>query len=300
MLILLAMTLSADAGRVDIASVTSKSDYNEGGVNYASSNLSDRKSQTAWFEGESGNGLGAWVEVDLGAATDVKRVVMLAGNWASSDEWDRANRPKELAVVWSDGKEQNWQLNDEFAPQILIPEGGSKSTTSIKFKIKQVYNGTAFPDTGITEVIVFSGDGPVPTTVTASTEFPRDSSGVYMPSLAVDSVRDTFWCENNKAGAGENEWIDVQLASSAKISGLEICSGMCAGMAVHKKGNVPTSATVLFSDGSTEKLTITPFPLPKKYPFSTPHTARSFKVTIDAVRAGSEYNDACFSELLPY
>ncbi len=292
--------ISAQAAPVKISGVNASSYYDEGGVRYPASQVKDGYVATQRFEGDRGNGLGAHITLELGSELTVTKVVMYAGDWKSEKDWQRANRPKELEVKFSDESTEVWTLTDEWKPQVFVPKKPT-ATSSIRFKINQIYNGSAFPDTAISEIFVID-DKPAAVRVSgasASSEFPADNDGAYDASQVHDGVKDTFWCENNKAGDGVGEWIQLDFGGNQRLSGVSVCTGMCvdfANMTAHKKGNVPTALTLQFSDGSTEKLNLKDTFRPQKFPL-TPRNASSVKVMVDAVRKGSDFNDACISEI---
>ncbi|HHO49415.1 MAG TPA: hypothetical protein ENK18_00755 [Deltaproteobacteria bacterium] len=298
-LLSLALLHPVYAAPVKIAGVQAKSYYSENGATYHPDNVKDGKSTPPWFEGDSGNGVGSWIELDLGGEHRITRLQILAGDWTSGGDWSRANRPGEIELRWSDGSTDLWALDDVWRMQTFTPSS-PKTTSTIRLKINSLHSGSAFPDTAISEILVFD-DQPGSTievkSVSASSEYPSDNDGAYYPAQAADGVRDTMWCEGDRSSDGVGEWVEFDLGSSTQVSGMKICAGMCASMAIHKKGNAPTQATVMFADGASEQISLKDFPLPQKVQFSTPHTTDKVKVRIDAVRKGTEYDDACISEV---
>lgn len=288
----------AFAAPVKIASVTAKSSYASGDLNYPADNIKDGKSSTPWFEGDPGSGVGSWIEVDLGGAKNVTKISLLAGDW-SGGGWAKANRPKEIEVRWSDGSTAIWTLADEYRMQTFVPPS-PKSTSTVRFKINSIFNGSAFPDTSISEIVVYDDAADTNATirsVTSSSEFPADADGSYFAVQAADLVRDTYWCEGNKAGDGAGEWIEFAFDAPTRISAMSLCNGMCSTSEMLKKGNAPSSVTLQFSDGSTQKVELKALmPLPQKYPL-TPVTTSSVRIKLDAIRKGTDYNDACISEV---
>jgi hypothetical protein len=290
----------ADAGQVKIADVTASSEYRGGGADFPPRNVKDNKSATPWFEGDRGNGVGSWIEVDLGGEHTVTHVRMMAGDWSTAEKWRQANRPKELAVRWSDGTEESWMLGDERTVQIYRPPT-PKATSSIRFKINGLYTGSAFPDAAISEIQVFD-TAPSKTvkirSAKASSEFPADSEGSYTADQAFDGVNDTYWCEGNEEGDGVGEWLEFDLGGAKKVSVAKICAGICASPKANGRANSPTTATLQFSDGSTEKAKFgTLAGAPSKITFDTPHTTSCVRLRIDSIKKGSDYNDACVSEV---
>ncbi|MBX2804052.1 MAG: discoidin domain-containing protein [Myxococcales bacterium] len=298
-LLSLALMAPAHAAPVKIVGVEAKSYYSRNGTSYHPDNIKDGKSTPPWFEGDPGNGAGSWIEVDLGGEHNVTRINLLAGDWTSGTDWGRANRPQEIEIRWSDGTTELWSLTDEWKIQSFVPSA-PKATSKIRFKVNTLYSGSAFPDAAISEIQVFDDqEGSVAEVkgVTASSEFPADNDGAYYPHQAADGVRDTMWCEGNKESDGVGEWVEFDLGRPTALKGMKICAGMCASIAIHKKGNAPTQGTVMFSDGATQQFTLKDFPLPQNVSFDTPHTTDKVKIRIDTVRKGSEYDDACVSEV---
>ena len=289
--------LVAQAGVVPISGVTAKSYYSEGGTSYPADKVKDGKT-LPWFEGDPGNGVGAWLEVNLGSDKKVTKLVMFAGDWQSGDNWQRANRPKELEIKWADGTIDIWSLTDEWKAQTFVPKA-PKTTSTIRFKVNALYNGTTFPDAAISEIIVYDDQPGAIANVTgvkASSEFPSDADGSYAAIQASDGVRDTFWCEGNKATDGVGEWVEIAFDVATPIKAVKVCTGMCTTEAF-TRGNAPSKVTFQFSDGSSQSLDLkTAAPLPAEYPL-TPVTTSTVKVRVDAVRKGTEFNDACLSEL---
>jgi hypothetical protein len=292
----LVSSLVAHAGVVPIASVTAKSYYSEGGSSYPADKIKDGKT-LPWFEGDPGNGVGSWIEVNLGGDKKVTKLVMFAGDWQSGENWRQANRPKELEISWADGTIDIWTLTDEWKVQTFAPKT-PKTTSTIKFKVNSLYSGTTFPDAAISELVVYDDQpGAVATVrdVKASSEFPSDADGSYLAVRAADGVKDTFWCEGNKATDGVGEWVEVLFDAATPVKEVSVCSGMCYSSSFNR-GNAPSKVTLQFSDGSTQHLDLKTTGFPSTYPL-TPVTTSSVKITVDAVRKGTEFNDACFSEL---
>jgi hypothetical protein len=285
------------AAPVKITSASSSSNYDSGGVSYPATKVKD-KQRKPWYEGDRGNGLGSWVMVEFEGDKAVTRVVMLPGDWTSADSWSKANRPKEVELKFADESTETWTLDDEMVPQTFkLPK--TTTTNSIRFRVTQIYSGTAFPDTAISEIRVFD-DQPgehAAKELKASTEFPTDADSSYVAVMANDGVRDTSWCEGNKTNDGTGEWLEVHFQGAKKVSKMNICTGVCQMLGtLHKDTNAPSNVTVSFSDGSSQKVTLADKAMPQSIPL-TPRTVEWARVTINGVRKGKQFDDACISEL---
>lgn len=289
---------TADAAPVPISSVTAKSQYSVGSVTYPATNVKDKKSKP-WFEGDPGSGVGSWIEVDLGATKTVTKLAVFAGDWQSGTSWKQANRPKELEVKWSDGTTEVWTLVDEMRMQVFTPSS-PKSTSTIRLKVNQIFNGSAFPDTAISELMVWddtADPNPSIRQVTASSEAPADADGSYVAAQAADGIQDTFWCEGNKTGDGTGETLEFVFDKAVTVSSASVISGMCCDIAGIGKGNGATRVTLTFSDGSSQTADIKRSVVANKIAISPPRTTSSVKLRIDTVVKGTDFDDACISEV---
>lgn len=294
----LTVALAAEAAPVKIAAVTAKSSYNTNGVSYPADNVKDGKAMTPWFEGDPGSGVGGWIEVDLGGVHKVTKLAILPGDWSGAG-WSKANRPKELTIQWSDQSTTSWTLPDSYAMQVFTPPS-PVSTSVVRLKIGQVYNGSAFPDTAISEILVWDDQvDPAFATiksVTASSELPADVDGSYAAAQAGDSVRDTYWCEGAKTD-GTGETLEFTFDAPTKITAVSMCNGMCASVDMLKKGAAPARVSMSFSDGSTQAFDVKAvMPLAQTLTL-TPVTTSSVKLKIESVRAGTDFQDTCVSEV---
>jgi hypothetical protein len=288
----------AQAARVKVASAIASSSYPASDdANYDPKQAIDGKAGTAWVEGDPGAGLGAWIELDLGGSHAVSRIDLWGGLWASTEYWGRGNRPKSLEVKWSDGTTAEFALTDSQTIQVLsLPT--PVNTSTIRFKIKAMYNGTTWQDTGISEIMVYDtspDDSIVPGLVTASTFAPTDGDGNYEPKNVADNLVDTSWCEGNKTGDGTGEWLEFQLGSTRNVSSLNLVNGLAASLSIFMKANRATTATLTFSDGTTTPVTIKNTYTMQAIPFPAKSTS-SVKITFTGISKGKEFNDLCISE----
>jgi hypothetical protein len=272
------------------------------GVNYDVANVSDARQATPWVEGDDGSGLGSWVQADLGGEKTINGFTVWAGVWYTQEYWGRYNRPKLLNVEFSDGTSQEFTLTDEFKPQtITLP--AAKKTSSVKFKVKAIFNGNTFNDTGISEVVFFDGAPapavPVKAYKTSST-FPADGDGNYEPVNTADGILDSMWCEGNKTGDGTGEWVELDLGGAQSVSRLAIRNGNAYSFGYFMKSNRGTTGTLTFSDGSTESITLKDTISEQTLTFPARSTSK-VRLTFTGVKKGSEFNDLCISEayLLP-
>lgn len=294
--LLLAPALAV-AAPIPVASVSASSEYPaDDSGSYDAKRVADGKISTAWVEGESGNGLGASVTLDLGGKKDVAKVRIWGGMWYSVEYWERSSRPTELEIAFSDGSKELVKVPDAmkmFEHTFSSP----KSTTNLKFTLKNVKSGSTWSDTGISEIQVFDATpgtlAPV-RAVTASSTAPRDADGDYDPMNLVDGVSDSMWCEG--AGDGTNEWVELQLGSKQTISKLHLNNGIGTSLKFFMKANRAGKVTLTFGDGSTQTVAVKNTMLPQEVAF-TPVSTDKVKLTVSEVVKGKEIDDLCLSEV---
>jgi hypothetical protein len=296
-ILLCALTGTADAANLNIAEATASSTEPESnGVSYEAKNLKDSKRSTVWVEGESGSGLGSWVQLDLDGTQTVHGIRLWNGNWYTRDFWERHNRIKEIVVTFSDGSTQRFTLKDEMVPEeIRFPS--PVQTSSVKIQIKGIYNGSTFNDTCLSEVQVFD-NAPEQNVSAASFEsssiYPADVDGSYEPERMQDTLLDTMWCEGD-AGDGMGQWVQMNLGGNKNVSSLVIRNGNADSFAMSMKSNRATGATLTFSDGSTRAITLKASALEQVIDFGSRNTS-SVRLTVTEVKPGTEFNDLCISE----
>ena len=266
-------------------------------VSYDVKNSFDRKQSTVWVEGDtSSSGLGSWIRYDLEGTPVVTELRIWNGNWYTYDYFIRHNRVKEMEISFSDGSTQTVTLKDEMVPQVVKIDK-PVATSFVKVKVKGIYSGSTFNDTVISELIIYDNspsDTLAVSAVKASSVYPADADGNYEAKNVEDGVLDSMWCEGDK-GDGTNQWLEFTLAQPTTVSSFVLVNGNAFSPAYHKKGNRAATATLRFSDGSTQEVAIKDFFLPQTIKL-TPVSTSSVKVTFTKAYPGSDFNDLCIAE----
>jgi len=294
---LIASTPAAAASRVAITAHQASSTHaEENAIAYDATRTTDGKLGTAWVEGKDGSGLGEWLELDLGSEKEIDEIRVWGGLWFSQDMWTRANRPRQIEIEFSDGTTATMNLADAMEPgRLALP--APKQTSKVRLRISQVYAGTTWLDTAISEVQVYdsepSATAPV-RTARASTVMSDDGDGSYAPANLSDGITDSMWCEG-AAEDGAGEWVELQFSGAQRVSKVTLVNGMGSGLPLWMKANRAARATLQFSDGSTQDVALKNTMLPQEVAFD-PRTTTSVKMTFTEVVRGKEYNDLCISE----
>lgn len=287
----------AETLKVSKSAVEASSTYpGDADVSYSASNIVDNKQSTVWVEGDEGSGLGSWVELDLGGAQNVSGLRIWNGNWYTYDFWQRHNRVKNLQVELDDGTKLDFELKDEFAPE-LITFDKAISASKIKLRIKGIYSGSTFNDTCLSEIQVIDTQPIAAVPVKAwsvSSTYPADNDGNYEPTNLTDGLYDSMWCEGDP-GDGAGQWVEADFGGPRQVSKLKVLNGNGYSLGFNLKANRVKTATLSFSDGSKEQIELRTSLVEQEISFS-PRTTSKVRITFDEVVAGKEFNDLCLSE----
>ncbi|RYH08424.1 caspase family protein [Tropicimonas sp. IMCC6043] len=123
----------------------------QSGNRYGPENLLDDTGATAWVEGQSNHGEGAYLAIDLPEATDIAAVELINGYPKSDATFIRNGRVRLLNVYASNDEVRTLRLEDHAGWQ-SFPLDGFTGVTWILLEIGDVYRGQKWPDTAIAEL----------------------------------------------------------------------------------------------------------------------------------------------------
>ena len=133
----------------------------QGRFNYLPKNAHDFSHESVWAEGAAGQGIGEWLEYEFaGACPRITGVKILPGHVKTQAAWEANSRPKYLKMYYLGKPLCILDLQDTRAMQCfdlgkLAPLGyhnPDKPTWRIRFEIVEVYPGTKYQDTVISEL----------------------------------------------------------------------------------------------------------------------------------------------------
>jgi VWFA-related protein len=119
---------------------------------YQAAHLTDGKDATCWAEGADGPGVGEWVQFGFDAPKTLKAFQIIAGYTKTDAIYRANNRVKQVKVVFSDGASQVVDLADKSGPQRVLIDR-DKPTRSVRFVIMDVYRGSRYNDTCVSEIV---------------------------------------------------------------------------------------------------------------------------------------------------
>lgn len=127
----------------------------EGNNNYYCQNVTDGNSNTAWVEGVSGSGIGESIIFSSDERQRITGIKILNGYCKSERLYKKNNRIKEIKMSFSDGSIITKLLQDNFSEYDVIELDKPIICTYFMIKIEDVYRGTDYDDTCISEIKVY-------------------------------------------------------------------------------------------------------------------------------------------------
>jgi hypothetical protein len=118
---------------------------------YAADKMIDGKKETAWNEGAIGSGIGEWVRFGFDKPKRIKAIKIIGGYAKTAKIYNANNRVKTLKLHFSDGKTQTVALEDKMDYQTVAVDRDTP-TDYIKLEIRDVYKGSRYDDTAISEL----------------------------------------------------------------------------------------------------------------------------------------------------
>lgn len=303
--VLIAMSAFLTAGAAQAAQLTVKEARASStlpeklGVVYTPNQAIDGRLGTFWVEGEAAAGLGEWIEFNFGEEVPLDRIVFYSGNWDSRDFYQRHNRLKSVQVKFSNGSSEKFDLQDKMERQTMALAKPVK-TRFVRIVLKEVYPGTTFNDTCLSEIQFFNDQpGQVVHDVKAkaSSALPADRDATYLATNLLDGIQDTQWCEGKK-DAGVGEMLTLTLSSPTALKELRLLNGVAVTEETYKKNNRVTKLRIDLGGGDVREVPVADtFGSFQSIPLEGAKPTANVKLTVLETAAGTSFNDTCLSEL---
>ncbi len=116
---------------------------------YSAYNLIDGDPKTAWVPTGNKSGIGEWVQFSFDDPMQVNNLILTNGYAKSDVSFRENNRIKTAILQFDDGKNTKVILKDTTKPQIIPVR---KKTRTIRITISEVYKGTKYDDTCLSDV----------------------------------------------------------------------------------------------------------------------------------------------------
>lgn len=121
---------------------------------YFPENVDDQNKETAWVEAAEGNGSGEWIRLNFDGEVTIDGIEFHNGYKKSKETYLKNNRPFNVLLEFSDGSHMNVQFSDTFEYTSILPVD-SVTTSFVKLTIVDVYKGSTYDDTCISEIRAF-------------------------------------------------------------------------------------------------------------------------------------------------
>ena len=129
-----------------------------GKINYKGSNAHDFNHESVWAEGAPGQGIGEYLVYEFpGSCPRITTVKILNGYVKSEKAWRENSRPKAIKMYYMGKPYAILELEDSrtlqcFEVGLLGPHNEKAPEWTLKFEILEVYPGTKYEDTVISEL----------------------------------------------------------------------------------------------------------------------------------------------------
>lgn len=145
------VVVSENTQNIVISSYEASSTLTAEGYDYSVNQLYDQNYSTCWTEGVEGDGIGQTVTVNFESRVKINTLNIVNGYNKTYDLYQKNNRVKKVTLIFDDGSEETVELKDSFniSQSISFTE---KQTKTVKVRIDEVYKGTKYEDTCLTEM----------------------------------------------------------------------------------------------------------------------------------------------------
>ena len=115
--------------------------------------LFDGRDDSSWQEGVEGYGIGEWVSWNMDRKYNIKYIGFKMGNWASDYYYYGNARPKTIVLTAGDFTGQITFTNERAVQWVEL--SNEVTADSMRIQINDVFPGTTWKDTCITEILVY-------------------------------------------------------------------------------------------------------------------------------------------------
>lgn len=130
----------------------------ENGISYKANLVFDSNLSTAWVEGKYGDGINESLDIIFDNPIIIKDLKLINGYSKNADIYYKNNRVKKIKVEFSNGEKIYQELEDGLSSFQRIDIKDSIISKSIKITILEVFKGTKYSDTAISEIDIIGID----------------------------------------------------------------------------------------------------------------------------------------------
>lgn len=143
-----------DENGIKIDSVSANSTLTDSkGFVYKADFACDGYFASCWQEGSKGAGIGKYILFGFKEETSVSKIIIINGNAKTEESYRKNNRLKKAKLVFSDKSEVEIDIADNYSVTgQIINLPSAVLTKEVYFYIEEVYDGSSFNDTCISEI----------------------------------------------------------------------------------------------------------------------------------------------------
>ncbi len=129
------------------------------GPDCLAANVLDGRADTAWCEGVSGDGIGQWIEIDLGHETVVQGFKIVNGydKEGRFDRWEANGRLAKVEITTDTGHSYTATFEDDRKSHRWTFDGAGIRAHTVRFTIRSVFRGSRYHDTCISTLRLIHG-----------------------------------------------------------------------------------------------------------------------------------------------
>lgn len=114
----------------------------------------DENIETNWQEGVDGSGIGEWIDAQFSQESQIKYLTFKLGNWKTNRYYYGNNKPKKMTITLGEFSDQI-EFPDEWT-EFCLEFSRPCEAESLFMTIDEVYRGTDWDDTCITDMRIFA------------------------------------------------------------------------------------------------------------------------------------------------
>lgn len=122
------------------------------GIAYSAENAMDGDPSTCWAEGVDGVGIGEKLFISNSSAFSISKITINNGYCKSEKLFNENARPKKLKLTFDNGKSVLISLYDGYEDRLQEAEFIEVTTRTVTIEIMDVYSGSKYEDTCISEI----------------------------------------------------------------------------------------------------------------------------------------------------
>ena len=136
---------------IEIESYEASSTLLAENYDYSIKNVFDNNFNTCWVEGAEDDGLGQSITIRFKDKVKINQINLVNGISKTNELYLKNNRIKQATLTFDDGSEETINIQDTYNQKQNI-SFSSHETQSVTFSIKEVYKGSKYQDTCLSEL----------------------------------------------------------------------------------------------------------------------------------------------------